>query len=136
VIVSLVVLAAVVLPGLRTLVEGVSGDGFPLSTYPMFTGDPGRYVELPTVVAVGRDGHVERLSPQEIAGTDQVIQAWEAVRRAVARGSSTTHALCREVAARIGRDVEVVVERYDTRAWARDPDAEPLERRPLARCRP
>jgi len=127
--------AAVALPGLRMLVSERAPDGFPLSTYPMFTRDPGRVVELPTVVAVSATGEVSRLSPQVIAGTDQVIQAGVTVRRAVAAGAGAAARLCAEVAGRLdgGTGVAVVVERHDAVAWSAG-EREPLERRTVADC--
>ena len=136
VLVSAVVLVAVALPGMRLLVDRESGDGFPLSTFPMFTEDHGRVLELPTVVAVTATG-VERLSPAEIAGTDQVVQAWETVRRAVERGRDAARELCDEVAGRVDgpASLAVVVERYDILAWAAHPSDPPQNRRTVARCR-
>jgi predicted component of type VI protein secretion system len=135
VLVSMAFAAAVTLPGVRVLVEREAGDGFPLSTYPMFDEDPGHVLELPTVVALTTDG-TDRLSPRLIAGTDQVVQAWEAVRAAIARGPEATDELCEEVAGRLDAPVwlAVVIERYDTLEWASDPGAEPQERRTVARC--
>jgi hypothetical protein len=117
------------------LVDREAGDGFPASTYPMFTEDPGRVLELPTVVAVTATG-VERLSPRQIAGTDQIVQAWETVRSAVARGPDATAELCDDVAGRLDAPaaLAVVVERYDTLAWAADPTAAPEDRRTVVRC--
>lgn len=135
VVVSTVIVVAVALPGLRWVVETEPSDGFPISTYPMFTRDPGRIVEVPTVVARRADGTVERLSPQAIAGTDQVIQASVTVRAAVAAGHGATQALCDEVAARIGgADLAVLVERHDAIAWAEDNASEPIDRRTVLRC--
>lgn len=144
---SAVVVTAVALPGVRLLAGGREApDGFPLSTYPMFTRDPGDIVEVPTVVAVMPDGDVERLSPETIARTDQVIQAGETVGQAVRDGLATTRALCRDVAGRLAGNVDaratgnagtvtvaVVVERHDAVAWAAG-DREPLDRRTIADC--
>jgi hypothetical protein len=136
---SAVVVAAVAVPGLRLLADGRDApDGFPLSTYPMFTRDPGRVVELPTVVAVTSDGATERLSPETIARTDQVIQAGVTVGQAVRAGPAAARALCREVAGRVdpagsGVTVAVVVERHDAVAWSAG-DGEPLDRRIVADC--
>jgi hypothetical protein len=136
--VSAVLLAAVALPGLRLVAQGRDApDGFPLSTYPMFTRDPGRVVDLPTVVGVSPDGDVHRLSPRVIADTDQVIQANEVLRRAVRQGGPALRELCREAAGRVdpGRvaTVAVVVERHDAIDWAAG-DREPRERRTLVDC--
>jgi hypothetical protein len=135
-VVSVLMVAAVAWPGVQWLLDDRPSDGFPISTYPMFTRDPGRIVELPTVVAVGPDGSVERLSPQEIAGTDQVIQASVAVRRAIARGPGAARALCREAAGRVSAPatLDVVVERHDAIAWSADSATEPVERRTVVNC--
>lgn len=130
-----VAVVAVALPGLRTLASPGAPDGFPLSTYPMFTRDPGRVVDLPTVVAVPPGGTAERLSPRTIAGTDQVIQAGVAVRRALAGGPAATARLCAEVARRVAgpATVAVVVERHDAVAWSSG-DRDPIDRRTVAEC--
>lgn len=127
--------AAVAWPALSPLLGGSDADSFPLSTYPMFTRDRGRVVELATVVGVGEAGRT-RLSPELIAGTDQVMLAVTVVQRAVSDGDVGTRALCTEVAGRIDDaeidEVEVVVERHDLDQW---PDAaEPVGRRVVARC--
>ena len=132
---SAVAVVAVAMPGVRTLASPGAPDGFPLSTYPMFTRDPGREVEQPTVVAVAPGGDVERLSPRTIAGTDQVIQAGVAVRQAVADGPAAVARLCAEVAQRVAAPatVAVVAERHDVVAWSAG-DREPIERRTVANC--
>jgi hypothetical protein len=136
VLVGVVVTIAVLVPGVRMLVEGPdTPDGFPLSTYPMFARDRGRLVEVPTVVAV-REGEVERLNPTAIAGTDQVIEASVVVGDAVRAGPAAAAALCDDVLARAGDvdEVQVVVERHDAVRWAAGDD-EPDERRVVASCR-
>jgi hypothetical protein len=134
-VVAAAVLAAVALPGIRMIASADAPDGLPLSTYPMFASDRDRVVELPSVVTVGPGGGVERLSPKAIAGTDQVMQAMQAVRQAVRTGPAATHALCEEVADRVDAPatVAVVVERYDAIAWS-EGDGEPFDRRTLVTC--
>jgi hypothetical protein len=134
-VVAAAVVAGVAVPGVRMMASRDAPDGLPLSTYPMFTSDPGRVVEQPTVVAVSPGGDVERLSPETIAGTDQVMQAAMAVRRAVDAGPAATRALCDEVAGRVGTPatVAVVVERHDVVAWS-EGDRQPLDRRTVVAC--
>jgi hypothetical protein len=134
--VAAAVVVGVVVPGIRMLASSDAPDGIPLSTYPMFTRDPGRVVEQPTVVAVSPEGEIERLSPETIAGTDQVMQAAMAVRQAVGAGPAPTRALCAEVAGRVDAPatVAVVVERYDAIAWS-EGDGEPFERRTVVACK-
>jgi hypothetical protein len=127
---------AVAWPALAPIVGQPSSDGFPLSTYPMFSRDRGQVVEVPTVVALGDDGEVERLPPSVIADTDQVLVAAAAVRRAVDGGPAAAGALCAEVAERAGgrgTSVAVVVERHDAIAWSAG-DREPLDRREVSEC--
>jgi hypothetical protein len=133
-VVSVALVVAVAWPGAAALV-GQDDDGFPLSSYPMFRRDPGRVVEVSTVVAVDGDGAVRRLSPEQIAQTDQVIQAGVTVRRAIAAGPDAALALCEDVADGLEgtATVAVVVERHDSYAWAAG-DREPLERRQIAAC--
>jgi hypothetical protein len=133
--VAAAVVVGVALPGVRMMASGDAPDGLPLSTYPMFARDRGRVVEQPTVVAMSPGGEVARLSPETIAGTDQVMQAARAVQHAVGAGPAATRALCEEVAGRVDAPVTVavVVERYDPIAWS-EGDREPVERRTVVAC--
>jgi hypothetical protein len=133
--VAAAVMVGVALPGIRMMSSSDAPDGLPLSTYPMFAHDRGRVVEQPTVVAVLPDGDIERLSPETIAATDQVIQAAKAVRRALDAGPAATRLLCEEVAGRVDAPaiVAVVVERHDGVAWSAR-DRGPLERRTVVAC--
>jgi hypothetical protein len=134
-VVASTVVVGVALPGIRMVASADAPDGLPLSTYPMFTHDPGRVVEQPTVVAVSPGGDVERLSPETIAATDQVIQAVMAVRQALDTGPAATRALCSDVAGRVDAPatVAVVVERHDAVAWSAG-EREPLYRRTVVAC--
>jgi hypothetical protein len=107
----LVGLAAVVV--LSPLARPPRSDTYPLSTYPMFASDRGAVHDIATVVEVKDDGSTVRLSPELIAGTDEVILTAVTVTRAVARGEAEQ--LCAEVAARLGegRRVRVQTERHD-----------------------
>jgi hypothetical protein len=105
---SAVLVVAVAWPGVAGFL-GHDSDGFPVSTYPMFSRDPGRVVEVPTVIAVEADGTSRRLSPDLIAGTDQVIQAAVTVRQAIDAGPAATATLCEEVAAELDAGVMVAV---------------------------
>lgn len=127
--------AAVAVPGVRMLASSDAPDGFPLSTYPMFARDPGRVVEVATVIAISPGGDIQRLSPETIAGTDQVIQAGVTVHQGIDRGPAAAAALCRDVAARIAAPatVAVVEEEHDAVAWSAG-EREPRERRTVADC--
>lgn len=98
-LVTVVVLAAVLWPlGL----DPARDDSFPLSTYPMFAHKrPRARVNLHYVIAVGPGG-ARRHVPPELIANAEVMQAMMTVRRAIERGQADH--LCREVAARVGRD--------------------------------
>jgi hypothetical protein len=113
-------------------------DSYPLSDYPMFSTRRTAESSFNTAVAVGEGDAVERLSPELIAATDEVIQAGATVSDAIARGQ--TGALCTDIAARVSDGgpegaiaVEVVTERFDAVAWYAG-DRQPLGRVVHARC--
>lgn len=106
-------------------------DSYPGSTYPMFARDRGATSNVATVVGRADDGTVERLTPQLIGGTDEVVLAVETAARAVRAGGGRPVALCREVATRLARSrpgivtVEVRVETHDAVAYFTDDRREP-----------
>ena len=89
-------------------------DDFPVSTYPMFTAERGRVVDLDTAVLVDEDGR-HRLSPEEVGGTDEIVAAAVAVSRAIAGGPDSLATLCGDIAERVAGPgtVEIVTERHD-----------------------
>lgn len=106
----LAVAAALVL---GPMVRDPRDDSYPLSTYPMFATDRGDRHEIATVVEVLDDGAIARLSPETIAGTDEVVLTAVTVDRALRAGDAA--ALCVEVASRLGpgRRVRVQSETHD-----------------------
>ena len=96
-------------------------DDFPISTYPMFTAERGRVVDLDTVVLVDEDGR-HRLSPGEVGGTDEIVAAAVAVSRAIAGGPTALATLCDDIADRVDAagTVEVVTDRHDAVALLQD----------------
>lgn len=111
------------------------GDGFPLSTYPMFAHDSGSVVAIVTAVGVDDAGHLHRLDPGDIGGGDEPMLAAEAARVAVRDGDAAPY--CAEVAARVDDPVIVAVEvRTEVRDAVADVDAsEPADEvRVHARC--
>lgn len=113
-------------------------DGFPLSSYPMFSTDRGRIAHLATAVGIDAAGAEHRLGPHAVGGGDEVMLAASAVRRAVAAGAAEAERFCAEVAGRVDGDdgvVEVEV-RTEVRDVVADPGAEgpPLDVRRHARC--
>jgi hypothetical protein len=129
-LVTVAVATAVVLPA---VLPG-EADGFPISTYPMFTAERGRVMALDTVVLVDGERR-ERLSPEEIGGTDEIVLAAVTVNRAISAGGETLERLCTEIAARIDRPgtVEIVTETHDTVALLQD-DAAPSAVQVHERC--
>jgi len=113
VVAVLVVIAPAVLPD--------PADDFPISTYPMFTAERGRVVDLDTAVLVDQDGR-HRLSPEEVGGTDEIVSAAVAVSRAIAGGPAALTILCADIAGRVDEPgtVEVVTERHDAVALLED----------------
>src|SRR5829696_6020779 len=120
---STVVVVAVAIPGVRTLVDDDAPDGFPLSTYPMFSRDRGRVVELPTVVADG---------PSAASALCREVAA-----RLAHRSPSATEVRPGTDPAQVGpaavASVQVVVERHDAITWSAG-RREPLDRRTVATC--
>ena len=129
-IARLALLLVVVVVGIVPLV--LDRDSFPLSTYPMFSSRRTPTGSVDTAVMVV-DGVVERLTPSQIAGTDEVIIAAEVVSNSIRAGDADD--LCREIAARStsrGR-IEIVTERYDALRWY-EGDREPISRTVHATC--
>jgi hypothetical protein len=112
-------------------------DGFPLSTYPMFSSRRTRTEPLSTVVGIDAEGSQRWLDPWLLNGTHEVIQAAAVVSDEIAAGEAPR--LCTDVAARAadhGTDlvrVEVVTVRYDAVDWFAG-EREPLERTVHASC--
>jgi hypothetical protein len=122
------------LPALRT----DPPDGFPLSTYPMFSSPRGRDVAVATAVGIDAAGGAHRLDPALIGGTGEVMLAATTVRLAVDAGEDELVRLCREIASRAAGDpglvaVELRTEIHDAVAWF-DGDREPAATSAHHRC--
>ncbi len=131
-----VLIAAVVVIGIVPLL--LDRDSFPLSTYPMFSTRRSTAETVDTAVAVDGSGRIERLGPERIAGTDEIILATATVGGAIATG--TTAQLCEEIAGRVASvgpesavTVEVVTERFDAIGWY-DGDRRPIDRTVHSEC--
>lgn len=114
-----------------------AGDSFPFSEYPMFSfRRTSTEARITHVLGVEHGGDTVVLPPSAV-GTDEVIQAFETVRREVARGNAAV--LCAEVAGRIdpGRFQRVIVstDLYDAAAYF-EGDRESRERTVHAECEP
>jgi hypothetical protein len=112
VVVALVVAA----PALRS----EPSDGFPLSSYPMFSSDRGRVAAVATAVGIDADGTAHRLGPHAIGGGDEAMLAASAVRRAAAAGGAETARFCEEVAARVAGDGRTDLRAVQIRTEVRD----------------
>jgi hypothetical protein len=128
--------AVVGITGVVPLVQG--HDSFPLSTFPMFSTRRTTTEQVDTAVGLRADGSVERLSPERIGGTDEVILAAATVTNAIV--TADTPQLCREIAGRVAgggpRDVtqvQVVTEVFDAVRWYHG-DRTPLARTVHATC--
>jgi hypothetical protein len=140
--VALLAAAAVALIVLWPVLAHPDRDGFPLSTYPMFSTRRTGTEPLYTVVGIDPDGAQEWLDPRVIDGTAEVVQAAVVVESEVVAGHADR--LCAEVArrlseaggARLGRlsRLEVIRLRYDAVAYFSDRSEPPLERVVAASC--
>lgn len=119
-------LVVVVLAMVQPALLDPPSDGFPFSTYPMFSSDRGEVTTIATAVGRTAEAELVRLSPMALAGTDEPILAVKTARVAVSSGESEPW--CREVAQRVARGspvqgpssdiitIEVVTETHDTAA--------------------
>jgi hypothetical protein len=116
--VSLALAAAVIWP----VLGDPRDDSFPLSTYPMFSGRQSPETDISHIVAFTAEGERSVLPPEAVAN-DEVVQAFETIRQAVAQGPAATRALCEDAAAwaaghREGvARVVVVTDTYDAVAY-------------------
>jgi hypothetical protein len=131
-VLSLLFVAAVALP----VFGSPRDDGFPLSTYPMFSGRKTAEADIAHAVALSTDGSRRVLPPAAVLN-DEVVQAFETLRRAIARGPEATRALCERIAGRAGRPgdvaVEIVTDRYDAVRYFHG-EKQPIASTVHARC--
>lgn len=127
--------AAVMIVAVAFPIAGpTDGDGFPLSTYPMFSRPLAHVTSQSTAIAFDRNGDRVALTPAMIGGTREIIQASTTADQEVASG--TTARFCREVLERAPPQVtavEIVTETYDVVAYF-DGATEPQRRTVHARC--
>ncbi|HEU4410697.1 MAG TPA: hypothetical protein VFS43_35925 [Polyangiaceae bacterium] len=120
-LIGLAASAALVSPVLRREPR----DGFPLSTYPMFSEHRERELTLVHAVAAFEGGERKPLPPR-LLGTEEVLQARSLLRRSVEAGEAP--ALCARVAERLraegprpafqaAREVEVRTDTYDVLSY-------------------
>jgi hypothetical protein len=128
---AVAVLAAIWLP------VAVDRDGFPFSTYPMYSSSRGEQVTFATANGVTADGGRQRLSLGLIGNSDDPLIVAGELRAALRDGRAD--ARCREIAKRVAsalpgvQRIEVVTERHDVVAQVEDRDGL-VERRIHAEC--
>ena len=114
----------VLLAMLSPLLRPKMADGYPLTTYPMYSGSKGTTSRVRTLLGITRSGEQELLTPALIAGDSSVILAVRTT--AGARSRKSRLALCERVAERVAavpdlrsRYVELLflTERYDALAY-------------------
>ena len=138
---SALLLTAVGYPLLPTSVfPWAAVDGFPLSTYPMFSRKRPTVVSIDHVVAVDSAG-ASRVVPPSVLTSGEVMQANVMIRDTVQRGRRASQQLCLRVAGRLEGDadwadivsVEVRRDRFDVARYFAVDD-KPLRSRVHARC--
>jgi hypothetical protein len=77
----------------------------------------------------------QRLSPQVVGGTDEIVLAAVTVSKAIEEGPAGLARLCREVAGRVDEagTIEIVTERHDAVTLLQD-DADPMDVEVHHRC--
>lgn len=109
--VSLIVILAVLAP----VFTSTRTDSFPLSNYPMFSGRKTAEASVPHAIAINGAGE-RRLLPPSAIFNDEVVQALETLRQAIAAGPEATLDLCRQAAERgahPGETVQIVTDTFD-----------------------
>lgn len=136
--VSLLVLAATLWP----LTNAPHDDGYPLSTYPMFSRPLHSPVsEITRAVAVTSSGAQRSIAPQYVANAE-VLQAMVTLRKAVQGGNKPAARLCRAIAERLvqagalpeAREVQLLTQRIDAVAYVGYGKLAPQHSHLHARC--
>lgn len=114
-------------------------DGFPLSTYPMFSARRPAVATIARALAASADGEEISLSPRLVSGSSEPMQAVSTVNRAFASGTPAAEALCRAIADRVGTEkpeaLEVRLEliEVDVEGWFAG-ERSPRRRQRFATC--
>lgn len=117
-------------------------DGFPLSNYPMFSREKQRTARIYHVVGFAADGQARPMRPT-LLGTDEIMQASQTAKLAVAGGRGAAKDLCKRVASRVVESdaveprvvsLQVRVDVFDAVAYW-DGERKPKHARVVARCR-
>jgi hypothetical protein len=97
--VSALSLAAVLYPMLLDP-QDPRQDGFPLSTYPMFSYDKPRTASVTSAVAIAEGGAEEAIPPEFVA-TSETMQALRTIAKSVNAGRKHARRLCTAIAERV-----------------------------------
>lgn len=118
-------------------------DGFPLSTYPMFTTAKPARVAVMSALALGDHEFEVTLAPSYVANAE-AMQALSTLRKSVAAGRRSARELCEQIAARVAakaepeladaRHVALVTQEHDSVRFLSG-DTAPLSRKVHVRCR-
>lgn len=139
---GLVVCAAMLGATASPLLRAPSDDGFPLSTFPMFSRARARTEQVTSALLLADDGSERVVPARYISGTEP-MQAVSVLGRSVAAGRREAGKLCRGIAERVarsgdrdlagGREVILTTRRIDAIAFlAGEPAVS--ERTEHARC--
>lgn len=82
-------------------------DGFPLSTYPMFSSRRPEVAWFARALAMDAEGQTQTLSPSLVVSGEPML-AVATLRRTFGQGPEATEKLCREIAARVAKDAAYV----------------------------
>ena len=122
--------------GLLFLPVALDRDGLPLSTYPMYSRARSQTVTFATAAGVDGDGRSVELSLETVGASDDPLVVVGELRAAIRDGTADRR--CREIAARVDADgevvaVEVVTETHDVVARVAD-EPSVLDREVHATC--
>jgi hypothetical protein len=102
--VSIIALAAVAEPMIRSPYGSRQVDDFPLSTYPMFAAKrPDATLYLDYAVGLTADQQRRFIPPRDVANSE-VLQARAVLAKAMNGGADARRALCERIAARVVQD--------------------------------
>ena len=138
--VSLVFTGVVLFPAFLSPAQ----DGFPLSTFPMFSRKmPDPSLVVTQVLAVFPDGERRALPPKLATGNEEVIQTLRMIHDQTYGGDERAKAFCRDIATRIEERasppwkeavaVEIARSHFDSVKYF-EIGPEPIQRKTLQRC--
>ncbi|MEO1228633.1 MAG: hypothetical protein AAFZ18_06995 [Myxococcota bacterium] len=129
--------AGVVLLVLSPLGHGQ--DGFPLSTYPMFSSRRPEVATLARAVGATSTGEPVPLSPSLVSGSSEPMQAVSTVNRTIRAGKPASERLCQDIAKRVAdakpeaREIRIELVDVHVEGWFAGERA-PRRTRRIATC--